>query len=224
MTTSGKCRQGRAGPWCGGLLLAVLASPVMADWFDLQPAYDFENEFATIRLEAVNALSDKWSYYGFLDFNGTMDEPLELEGWFTEHTVRYSPADPGTGWADFAAAAEVDAGSGLTDVYRFGITWGKSLWQGNWTGLKGFVVATADSNAMASLFVSQDFTGRFSMYLVFDYGWGTWVFGEEQTYLEIEAKYRVAERLYLFAQGREFRGVTDWDIDLDLVMGLKYRF
>ncbi len=193
-------------------------------WFDIQPAYDATNDVGTIRLEGVGEFAEKWSHYGFIDFNGSPNDEWDLDVLFMEQTLRYSLMDLGDSFEHASLALEVDAGTGFSDVYRFGLTWGKSLWEGNHTGIKALALASRDDNALASLFISQDFTDRFSMYMVFDYGFGDWIFGENQTYLEIEAKYELDEHFSVFIQGRDFRATSDWGIDLDTIVGMKVRF
>jgi hypothetical protein len=204
---------------------ASLSSSAVAGWFDVQPAYDTTNDFGTIRLEGAGDFGKNWSHYAFIDFNGAPGDEWDLDSsLFMENTLRYSLKDSGDAWRNVSVALEVDSGTDFSDVYRFGLTWGGSLWEGSFIGLKGLALASRDDNALASIFISQDFTDSFSMYMVFDYGFGDWIFGENQTYLEIEAKYELNEHYSIFVQGRDFRAKSDWGIDLDMILGMKYRF
>ena len=202
----------------------LVAPNTFADWFDINPAFDATNDVGTIRLEGAADYGEKWSHYGFIDFSGSPMDEWDLDNLFMEQTLRYSLRDLGTGWENASVALEVDAGTGFSDVYRFGLTWGFSLWQGNFTGVKALALASRDDNALASLFMSQEFNEKFSMYFVFDYGFGDWIFGENQTYMEIEAEYELDDKFSLFIQGRDFRAKSDWGIDLDTIIGIKYRF
>lgn len=68
------------------------------------------------------------------------------------------------------------------------------------------------------------FTPKLSAFLVFDYGFGTWIFGEKQFYVEREARYRLTKKLSVFAQGRQFAGVTGFTLDPTPVLGVKWSF
>jgi hypothetical protein len=197
---------------------------VQAAWLDVQPAYYPDYRIGTARLEGGASLTDSLAVYGFSDFYGQRRGNFDLNTYYGEVRLMQSLSVVKSEWKAWSATVEVNGGTDYDGITRFGLVWNTSFWKGNATALKFYPVATRDHDAQASIYFSQAFSDAFSAYLIFDYGFGDWVFGEEQIYVELELKYKLGKRVALFAQGRQFEVAEGFKLDPTPVLGMKISF
>lgn len=208
------------------LSLALLSSAAAAhaQWFDFQPAYYTKVDIGTARAEAGGNFSPPLSAYGFVDFYGQKKAKFDLNTYYGEARLMHSLGWVDPTWKAWNLTAEVNGGTDYDGIHRLGVVWNSSLGAGNTFALKLYPVASRDRDAHASIYCSQMFTPKFSGFLVFDYGFGTWIFGERQIYVELEARYRLTKQFSVFTQGRQFAGITGFRLDPTPVVGVKWSF
>jgi hypothetical protein len=210
-------------------LAAVLgAATSRASWLEFQPAYYTDYKIGTARAEGGASLAPPLSLYGFVDFYGQSKSKFlskfDLNTYYGEVRLMQS-----LGFADARLKAwnltvEANGGTDYDRILRFGVVWNTSLGKGNTFALKLYPAASRDHDAHASFYCAQTLTPELSVYAIFDYGFGTWIFGREQIYVELEARYRLNKQLSLFVQGRQFEAANGFKLDPSPVVGVKLSF
>lgn len=206
-----------------GLFLSTTIAAFASQWLDVQPAYDTDLKVGTVRLEGGGA-HESLSLYGFVDLSGEADREWDLKHPYGEVRLMRSLRDVRPEWQAWNLTAEYNSGEGIDDILRAGLVWNTSFFSGNTAALKFYPVASRDHDAQVSIYFRQALSQKLSLYLVFDYDFGDWVFGENQTYLEFEVRYQVGRHFALFAQGREFRRARGWSLTPAAILGTKISF
>jgi hypothetical protein len=204
------------------IALLCSASTARAQWFDFQPGYYTKVDIGTARAEGGGKFAPPLSAYGFVDFYGQNTAKFDLNTYYGEARLMHSLGWVDPRWQTWNFTAEVNGGTDYAGILRLGVVWNTSLGAGNTFALKLYPVASRDRDAQASIYCSQMFTPKLSGFLVFDYGFGTWILGERQIYVELEARYRLTKKLSVFVQGRQFAGITGFKLDPTPVVGLKW--
>lgn len=195
-----------------------------AQWLDFQPAYYTDIEIGTARLEGGAQLLPPLSLYGFVDFYGQAKSKFDLNTYYGEVRLMQSLAFADERLKAWNLTVEANGGTDYDGILRLGVVWNTSLGQGNTLALKLYPAASRDGDAHASIYCAQALTPEFSVYAIFDYGFGDWIFGEEQIYVELEARYRLSKRISLFVQGRQFEAAEGFKLDPTPVVGVKISF
>lgn len=208
------------------LSLALLASVASthAQWFDLQPGYYTKGDIGTVRIEGGAPFAPGLTSYGFVDFYGQKDAKYDLNAFYGEARLMQSLAFIDPKWKAWNLATEVNGGTGYAGIVRLGLVWNTSFMEGNAVALKLYPVASRDGDAHASIYFSQKLTPKLSTFLVFDYGFGDWIFGEEQIYVELELRYQLWKQFAVFVQGRQFEPASGFKLDPSPVVGVKWSF
>ncbi len=208
------------------LCLALIASAASAraGWFEVQPGYYTKGDIGTVRIEGGGPAAPALTTYGFIDFYGQQDAKYDLNAFYGEARLMQSLAFIDPKWKEWNLTAEVNGGTGYAGIARLGMVWNSSLGEGNTFALKLYPVASRDRDAHASIYCSQMITPKLSAFVVFDYGFGDWIFGEEQIYAEAEVRYRFTEKFSVFVQGRQFEPAAGFKLDLTPVVGVKWSF
>lgn len=204
---------------CGTVPLANGAS-----WLEVQPAYYTDYEIGTARVEGGAQLRPPLALYGFVDFYGRTTGKFDLHTYYGEVRLMQSLAFADERLKAWNLTVEANGGTDYDRILRFGVVWNTSLGAGNTVALKLYPAASRDRDAHASLYCAQTLTPKLSVYAIFDYGWGDWVFGREQIYVELEMRYRLGKRVSVFAQGRQFAPADGFRLDPSPVLGLKFTF
>ncbi len=202
---------------------AAASSPA-APWFELQPGYYTDFDIGTARIEGGGNLAPSLATYGFVDFYGKQQGKFNLSTYYGEIRFMQSLAFVDPALKKWNVTFEANGGTDYAGIGRLGLVWNTSFAEGNAFALKLYPVATRDHDAHASFFISQAFTPKVSGFLVFDYGFGDWIFGQDQIYVEAELRYRVTSKFSLFVQGRQFAPVTGFKLRLSPVIGVKLTF
>lgn len=217
----------------GAALAAALAVPARADdWANIRPAYHIDAQHATVRLEGGADLGKRGKFYGFLDIDGSKENPLDFEQFYGEARGMLK-----LGKSHWAAAAELDAGSGMGDFLRVGATYTPDTGKKNFTQLRLWPFeTTSDRGPQISVFTDQQLSGRVSISGLLDYN-----SDPNTAYLEAEVDVKLGKRTMvtdpktkqqhvvvgdnptLFAQTRGF-GTIDDRIDIAPVIGMKWNF
>jgi len=205
------------------LLLITTATALASQWLDVQPAYNTDLQVGTVRLEG-GGKREGLSLYGFVDLSGDTDRRWAFKHPYGEARLMRSLQDVRPDWQAWNLTVEYNGGEGVDDLLRVGLVWNTSLLDGNTTALKLYPVATRDHDAQVSLYSRQALSSKLSAYVVFDYGFGDWVFGEAQIYLECELRYQVTPRFAVFAQTREFTRARGWSFAPSWIVGTKLSF
>lgn len=206
------------------LALFSSAASTQAQWFDFQPGYYTKAAIGTVRIEGGGPAAPGLTTYGFADFYGQKEAKYDLNAFYGEARLMKSLDFIDTEWKAWNFAAEVNGGDGYAGILRLGMVWNTSLGDGNTVALKLYPVASRDGDAHASIYIAQALTPKLSVYAVFDYGFGDWIFGEEQIYVELEARYQVWKQLSVFVQGRQFEPASGFKLDPAPVVGVKWSF
>ena len=207
------------------LLTSLLgAAPSRASWLEFQPGYYTDYKIGTARAEGGAQLAPPLSLYGFVDFYGQTKSKFDLNTYYGEVRLMHS-----LGFADARLKAwnltvEANGGTDYDGILRLGVVWNTSLGKGNTFALKLYPAASRDHDAHASFYCAQTLTSEFSVYAIFDYGFGDWIFGREQIYVELEARYRLNKQFSLFVQGRQFEAAAGFKLDPSPVVGVKISF
>lgn len=207
-------------------LLAALAltASVRASWLEIQPAYYTDLEIGTARLEGGTSFNPSLALYGFVDFYGQTNREYALNTYYGEVRLMQSLDFVKPELKKWNLTVETNGGTDYDGIARFGVVWNTSLFKNNTFALKLYPVATRDADAQASFYFAQQLTPELSAYAIFDYGFGNWIFGREQIYVELEVRYRLSKKFSLFAQGRQFAPAAGFKLDPSPVVGLKYTF
>ena len=206
---------------CVGL---VGAATSRAGWFEFQPAYYTDFKIGTARAEGGAQLAPPLSLYGFVDFYGQTKSKFDLNTYYGEVRLMHSLGFADTRLKAWNLTVEANGGTDYDRILRFGVVWNTSLGKGNTFALKLYPVASRDRDAHVSFYCAQTLTPELSVYAIFDYGFGDWIFGREQIYVELEARYRLNKRLSLFVQGRQFEAAAGFKLDPSPVVGVKMTF
>ncbi|MEO6243983.1 MAG: hypothetical protein ABIQ12_01000 [Opitutaceae bacterium] len=198
--------------------------PAFAAWFEVQPAYYTDYAIGTARAEGGGNFNPSLSTYGFVDFYGKRDKKFYLSTYYGEIRFMQSLEFVDPALKKWNLTFEANGGTDYDRIGRFGFVWNTSFGKGNAFALKLYPIATRDHDAQAAFFISQAFTPEFSGFLVFDYGFGDWIFGQKQIYVEAELRYRLTKRFSVFAQGRQFEPAAGFKLDLTPVLGVKFSF
>ncbi|MDI1319794.1 MAG: hypothetical protein PSW75_06310 [bacterium] len=193
-----------------------------AAWLELQPGYYTDYAIGTARAEGGGNFNPSLATYGFVDFYGKRVNKFDLSTYYGEIRFMQSlgPLDPKL--KKWNLTFEANGGTDYAGIGRLGLVWNTSFGQGNAFALKLYPIATRDHDAQAAIFISQAFTPKLSGFLVFDYGFGDWIFRQKQIYVEAELRYRVTKSFSLFAQGRQFEPAASFKLDLTPVIGVKF--
>lgn len=206
-------------------LAAVLsATSTRAGWLELQPAYYTDYKIGTARAEGGAQLAPSLSLYGFVDFYGRTKRKFDLNTYYGEVRLMQSLGFADANLKAWNLTVEANGGTDYDGILRLGVVWNTSLGKGNTFALKLYPAASRDHDAQVSFYCAQQLTPEFSVYAIFDYGFGQWIFGREQIYVELEARYRLNKRLSLFAQGRQFEPAARFKLDPSPVVGGKVSF
>ncbi len=200
------------------------AATAHASWLEFQPAYYSDLKIGTARLESGAELRPALTTYGFVDFYGQTKSKFDLNTYYGEVRLMQSLAFVDPQWGAWNLTAEANGGTDYDGILRLGLVWNTALGKGNTFALKLYPVATRDRDAQASFYLAQTLTENLSVYAIFDYGFGNWIFGREQIYVELELRYRLGRRVSLFAQGRQFAPAAGFRLDPTPVLGLKFSF
>lgn len=206
------------------LLILGLAPATRAGWLEFQPAYYTDYKIGTARAEGGAQLAPPLSLYGFVDFYGQTKGKFDLNTYYGEVRLMHSLAFADESLKAWNLTVEGNGGTDYDRILRFGVVWNTSLGKGNTFALKLYPAASRDRDAHASIYCAQQLTPEFSVYAIFDHGFGDWVFGEEQIYVELEARYRLNKRVSLFVQGRQFEAAAGFKLDPSPVVGVKISF
>ena len=206
------------------LILFAGASASRASWLEVQPGFYTDLDIGTARLEGGAELRPELSIYGFFDFYGQANSKFDLNTYYGEVRLMQSLAFADDRLKAWNLTLEANGGTDFDRILRAGLVWNTSFGKGNTFALKLYPAASRDQDAHASFYWAQELSPKLSVYAIFDYGFGDWIFGEEQIYVELESRYRVRERFSLFVQGRQFAAARGFRLDLSPVLGLKYTF
>lgn len=206
-------------------LFATSALPALrAHWLEVQPAYYTDLEIGTARLEGGANFNPSLALYGFVDFYGQTNREYALNTYYGEVRLMQSLDFVSPDLKKWNLTVEANGGTDYAGIARFGVVWNTSLFKDNTFALKLYPAASRDQDAHASFYFAQQLTPKFSAYVIFDYGFGDWIFGEEQIYVELEVRYRLNKKFSLFAQGRQFEAADGFKLDPSPVVGVKYTF
>src|SRR3989344_2461014 len=217
----------------GAALAATLAVPARAgDWANIRPAHNIDGQHATVRVEGGADLGKHGKFYGFLDLDGSTEHPLDLEQFYGEARGMLN-----LGNSRWAAATELDIGSGMGDFLRVGATYTPDTGKKNFTQLRLWPWETSGTHGpQVSVFSEQQLSDRVSVSGLMDYNTDP-----NTAYLEAEVDVKLGKRTMvidpktkkqhavvgdnptLFAQARGF-GTIDDRIDIAPVVGLKWNF
>ena len=200
------------------------AASSRAGWLEFQPAYYTDYKIGTARAEGGAQLAPPLSLYGFVDFYGQTKAKFDLNTYYGEVRLMHSLGWVDERWKAWNLTVEANGGTNYDGILRLGVVWNTSLGQGNTFALKLYPAASRDRDAHASVYCAQTLTPELSVYAIFDYGFGTWIFGREQIYVELEARYRLNPRVSLFVQGRQFAAAAGFKLDPSPVVGVKISF
>ncbi len=206
------------------VLLLGFAPATRASWFEFQPAYYSDFEIGTARAEGGAQLVPPLSLYGFFDFYGQTKSKFDLNTYYGEVRLMHSLAFADERLKAWNLTVEGNGGTDYDRILRFGVVWNTSLGKGNTFALKLYPAASRDRDAQVSFYCAQELTPKLSVYAIFDYGFGDWVFGKEQIYVELEVRYRLHKRFALFVQGRQFEPAGGFKLDPSPVVGVKITF
>lgn len=206
------------------LLLSVAAPAARATWVEIQPAYYTDFKIGTARLEGGHQLLPPLSLYGFFDFYGQAKSKFDLNTYYGEVRLMHSLAFVDPGLKSWNLTLEGNGGTDYDRILRFGVVWNTSLGKGNTFALKLYPAASRDDDAQISFYCAQALTPKLSVYAIFDYGFGDWIFGEEQIYVELEARYKLSDKFSVFVQGRQFEAAAGFKLDPSPVVGVKISF
>lgn len=198
----------------------LVASQVMAsgNWANIRPAYDTDQEHATVRVEGGSNLTDKLSMCGIVDADATTQRPLDFEGFSGKLRTIYSLGDLGKKLGTFGVSAEGEFSNGSQDKLRLGLTWNPQLGKGNFIQFRFYTgTSHGTDDAQAIVYTSQTL-GRFTPNLLVIYN-----ITPNTVYSEPELDVKVSQKLELMLQGRVF-GTLGKKMDVRPVAGVKYSF
>ncbi len=206
------------------LLLSVAAPAAHATWVEVQPAYYTDFKIGTARLEGGHQLLPPLSLYGFFDFYGQTKSKFDLNTYYGEVRLMHSLALVDESLKSWNLTLEGNGGTDYDRILRLGVVWNTSFGKGNTFALKLYPAASRDRDAQISFYCAQTLTPKLSVYAIFDYGFGDWIFGEEQIYVELEARYKLGDKFSVFVQGRQFEAADGFKLDPTPVVGVKVSF
>jgi len=209
-TIKQKIKKIAAGVMLSAILLASSCRP--GSWGNAQPAYNFERNAPTVRVEG-GSKSGKVGFYSFMDMDPIQDNSADMESFYGEARVSYALNDV------WALAVEYDAGNNCDDLARAGIVITPKTWKGNFTMFKYYPVeTTGNKGQQLCAYTSQAITGKLDAILTAEYN-----FESRTLYLEPELRFKPNERFFSFLQGRHFGSIDD-RIDFAPVLGAGYNF
>ena len=203
-------------------LTAIIAAALLAGcasrnkpWMTLSPGYATERDVATVRVEGGTQLSERLSFYGFSDIEGTPDKPADAESVYMEGRLIYSLGELDKALEHAGVVLEYNGGTGFKDFFRMGLSYNAHLWDGNFTALRILPFETSgDAWPQAGVYSAQTI-GDLTLSILGEYN-----IEPRTLYTEIEAAYNISDTFSIFLQGRGFGGLDD--IDLEPVMGIRY--
>lgn len=206
--------ESRVTAMLGGIALLAATSASAGNWANIQPAYNADAQHATVRLEGGADLGKRGKFYGFLDLDGNKENPVDLEQFYGE--ARFMGK---IGKSPWAAAAELDVGSGMEDFLRIGATYTPKTGEGNFTQLRLWPFETSGGRGpQVSAFSNQQLSDRVAISGLLDYN-----IDPNTAYIEAELDINIAKKAALFAQARGF-GTIDDRMDITPVGGVKWNF
>lgn len=207
------------------IIMSVLSSvmylsPLEAqdNWLDLQLGYNAKDNYTTAKTEGGLRRSS-FDLYGVLYLDATERGRLDLEKFYTEISLSHGLGNLSDRLNNLDIRAELNSGNSFEDVIRFGVTYDKSLWDGNYTLLKLLPIKIKDDKEIqGSIFFSQDVSGRLTFSSVFDYNTGS---GGQTYYFEPEINFRLerGSKLFLLGIGS---GALDDILEIDPIIGVKF--
>ncbi len=191
------------------------------NWLNIQPAYNFEAQHRTVRLEGGTNLTKDLSVYSYSDIDATKEKPTDFESFYNETRLNYLLRPIDERLKEFGLAVEYNGGTGTKDVLRFGLTHTTKVGDGNFTLLKFYPIETSgDLGMQVGLYTSQKLTDRLKANLLVDFNLKL-----RTIYAEPEIDIDITDILKLFCQARiSMETDKPKNAEISPVIGLKCDF
>lgn len=197
---------------CGFALAASMSCGLArSDSSNVQIGYNTRAKALTTRIESNGELSDRLSYYGFLDADATQESPADLESFYGELRLMTPVTDA------LCLAAEYNGGNSMEDLVRLGVGYSPRLGENNFTFLKFYPVETSGKKGMQfSVYSRQKLGSRLNASL-----WADWDISQSMLLCEPELEYRLGNGLIGYTRAK---GVVGDKFSFTPIVGCKYEF
>ena len=96
-------------------------------WANIQAGATLIEPAATMRIEGGGTAFDHLSLYGFTDFSGSKEDPVNLESFYGELRIGMSFGAFLESLRSISIVSELNAGTNMEEIGRFGFSFSDSL-------------------------------------------------------------------------------------------------